>query len=435
MQARSEIEQFMATDVAKISCSLKSEHVLFLTHAGTVYARGKNNQGQLGLGDCEDRTRVAGHIMPSQIPELKNIIDIFTGYDCSFCLDADFKVYAFGGNEVGQLGLGHYQPQSTPQLVTALSNFRIIHIETSRHTTYFLDDQGRVFHTGRLHNGAIYLMPLQILNFPPIVKLFLFTDNIFFLTNDGTVYACGVNNYNELGLNLDGMVLHPHKVDIPPVVDIGRSRNTTFFLCQDGQVYGCGKNHGNHLTMCLKEQIKTNPRSLQFPLLRLNIFDNDPVVKMSTGGQCNIFLTQSNKIYLQFRYVAIGRRAKDEAFDLPEPVTIPVPDNLCQNISPPLFIYVNHRALYMYTAETIEHQRCLALLAQQDNSWLARNRLLAAHANSQELCDYYKVKFCQKSLSKPPLVLSLKVLSGMLLFGNKEKMPEDLDLLLRCLKK
>ena len=47
-----------------ISCG--AHHSLVVSHSGAVYAWGKNNKGQLGLGDTSDR------IFPTQVRSLRN---------------------------------------------------------------------------------------------------------------------------------------------------------------------------------------------------------------------------------------------------------------------------------------------------------------------------------------------------------------------------
>ena len=69
-----------------------------------------------------------------------------------------------------------------------------------------------------------------------------------FLTNNGKVYGCGNNTNGELGLgNMEIGPLTPTLVDTSPINTLKISAiacgvNHTIFLTNDGKVYGCGIN-------------------------------------------------------------------------------------------------------------------------------------------------------------------------------------------------
>ncbi|CAB1327686.1 unnamed protein product [Coregonus sp. 'balchen'] len=95
------------TMVNKPTCvkALKSEkvrlaacgrnHTTVYTSQGNVYSTGGNNEGQLGLGDCEERTAF-------------QLVDFFKSG----------KLFMWGDNTEGQIGLGKESSALTPQEVT-----------------------------------------------------------------------------------------------------------------------------------------------------------------------------------------------------------------------------------------------------------------------------------------------------------------------------
>lgn len=143
-----DFDEFVKTRVAKKICWRYDIHSVYLTHEGHVYTRGLNSDGQLGLGDKQNRYRKDGHIMPVRILNLENIIDIYAGCHETFCIDKDFKVFAWGCNRSGQLGLGNNEDTVSPCLVEALVDHKIVAVETNACVTYFLDDQGNVYSCG-----------------------------------------------------------------------------------------------------------------------------------------------------------------------------------------------------------------------------------------------------------------------------------------------
>lgn len=107
-------EQFILPREVDLSgCSLKPEairkivggagHTLILDVDGCVYSCGLNNKGQTGNSDIEQ-----GNILTFQrIYALKHevIIDICCGWDSSAVLTQNGKLYVWGSNRYGQLGL------------------------------------------------------------------------------------------------------------------------------------------------------------------------------------------------------------------------------------------------------------------------------------------------------------------------------------------
>src|SRR5690349_17347399 len=106
----------------QISCG--GHHSLLLNEDGLVFSFGKNEYGQLGLGNKIDQTT------PQLITSLENIRikKISCGRDHSLLLSEDGLIYSFGFNQFGQLGLGNFDNQSTPQLIRSLENIRIKNI-------------------------------------------------------------------------------------------------------------------------------------------------------------------------------------------------------------------------------------------------------------------------------------------------------------------
>ncbi|XP_016422269.1 X-linked retinitis pigmentosa GTPase regulator-like [Sinocyclocheilus rhinocerous] len=99
-------------------------HTLVYTSRGNLYASGGNNEGQLGLGDCDDRTSF--HLVDffSKHGPVKILIfQIYTVMLVSF-VAVDGALFTFGEKDSGKLGLSKEKlaNHKVPQQVTGISD-------------------------------------------------------------------------------------------------------------------------------------------------------------------------------------------------------------------------------------------------------------------------------------------------------------------------
>jgi alpha-tubulin suppressor-like RCC1 family protein len=87
---------------------------LALTTDGKLYSWGTNASGQLGLGDTVTRST------PTLITTLTDIVDYKIGNGISYAVTKNGDVYSWGSNLAGELGTGDTTPRSTPTLVATI---------------------------------------------------------------------------------------------------------------------------------------------------------------------------------------------------------------------------------------------------------------------------------------------------------------------------
>ena len=97
-------------------------HALFGTSSGKVFSYGKNcHFGQLGLGDVENAQEI------TEISNLEHKIErISCGKEHSLLLSQEGKVFSFGRNDRGQLGLGDLDHRHVPTQILSLDEIPII---------------------------------------------------------------------------------------------------------------------------------------------------------------------------------------------------------------------------------------------------------------------------------------------------------------------
>src|SRR5579885_1247359 len=122
------------------------------TIGGKVWSFGRSNFGQLGLSNNWKQPEYIS--IPTLIPDLVNIIEISCGISQSLVLDNKGRVWGFGLNAYGQLGLGDYERRLIPTLIPNLNN--IVAISTGDHSLA-LDNRRRVWSFGRNGQGQLGL--------------------------------------------------------------------------------------------------------------------------------------------------------------------------------------------------------------------------------------------------------------------------------------
>jgi alpha-tubulin suppressor-like RCC1 family protein len=112
-----------------IQVSLGNYHALVLGRNGQVFSYGQNGYGQLGDSTITDKgtpTPVLGALAG------KVVVQVVAGVYSSYALTNEGRVYSWGFNSNGQLGLGDTTTRTTPTLVQSLVNVNVTSIASSK---------------------------------------------------------------------------------------------------------------------------------------------------------------------------------------------------------------------------------------------------------------------------------------------------------------
>lgn len=103
-------------------------HTVYVDEDGVLWAWGSNQAGQLGVETEETGTGLQGDSIPLSSKPLRVMEDVVSasaGADFTLALKTDGTLWAWGGNEDGQLGCGTTEPALQPvqilDQVTAMS--------------------------------------------------------------------------------------------------------------------------------------------------------------------------------------------------------------------------------------------------------------------------------------------------------------------------
>ncbi|XP_056324637.1 retinitis pigmentosa GTPase regulator b isoform X2 [Danio aesculapii] len=264
------------TTVNKPTCvkALKSErvklaacgrtHTLVFTSRGNLYACGGNNEGQLGLGDCDDRTSF--HLVEffnKQGP----IKMLAAGSNTSAALTQDGRLYMWGDNSEGQIGLGKESNALTPREVSVRK--RVFWVSCGYYHSAFVTVDGALYTFGEKDSGKLGLsteklanhkVPQQVTDIPDRVVQVVCGGGHTVALTENEVYSFGLGQFGQLG---HGTFIFESR--LPRVVEHFRrgrvkhaacGENHTALITDNGLLYTFGD--GRHGKLGLGEENFTN---------------------------------------------------------------------------------------------------------------------------------------------------------------------------------
>jgi len=154
---------------------------------------------------------------PVRLEALKDINIVSTNKGCisAFCMAIadDGKVYAWGRNEAGQLGLGDTTDRFVPTLVNDITGYDVVEVATGKAHALFLTSCGKVLAAGSNENGQcgqgrktgnLDTPKLVVYDGADIVSVACGQEFSVLLDKDGKVWTFGHPENGTLGHNDDG---------------------------------------------------------------------------------------------------------------------------------------------------------------------------------------------------------------------------------------
>uniref|UniRef100_J3LY24 RCC1-like domain-containing protein n=1 Tax=Oryza brachyantha TaxID=4533 RepID=J3LY24_ORYBR len=126
-------------------------HTITVSSSGSLYTYGWSKYGQLGHGDFED------HLVPHELEALKDssISQISGGWRHTMALTSDGKLYGWGWNKFGQVGVGDTADHCFPVQVKFPEEQKVAQVACGwRHTLAFTEKKN-VFSWGRGTSGQL----------------------------------------------------------------------------------------------------------------------------------------------------------------------------------------------------------------------------------------------------------------------------------------
>ena len=180
-------------------------HCLALKSDSTVWDWGYNQYGQLGNGTTN---LVACNCNPVAVPvsNLTHVIAIAGGGFHSLALRSDSTVWAWGRNNNGQLGDSTTLDSSIPVQIRALSG--IVAISAGNTHSIALKSDGTIYVWGGNSNGQLgdssltdKYFPVKLNGLVNIMSISAGFNHSLALKNDSTMCSWGNNDFSQLGDN------------------------------------------------------------------------------------------------------------------------------------------------------------------------------------------------------------------------------------------
>ena len=236
--------------IMDISCGYY--HTIALTNISNIlYVWGCNETGQLGIGHNRN------NYMPRELILNESIVSVSCGGRHTIALTKiPNKIYVWGLNDAGQLGLGHYGRNyefyggyNSPQEL--LLNGSIISVNCGEFHTTALLDMGELYVWG---SGLKYneCRPTKINLSEPIKSVDCGSAFTIVLTISGKLYGWGINDEGQLGLGnrIARRDRDPQEIVLSePIESISCGISHVFASTKNGNIWVWGNNKNHQLCL------------------------------------------------------------------------------------------------------------------------------------------------------------------------------------------
>lgn len=232
------------------------DHTLALNSYGQVYAWGRNELGQTG-----DGTTTTPRATPAMVAGLSACRAIAAGDYHSLAVESYGGVKSWGNDAYGQLGNdGILTNSSIPVSVPLPSLANIMAVTAGTYFSVALRADGTVWtwgddRSGQLGNGSstsTQPTPVQVSGLTGVIAISAGGYHVLALKSNGSVWAWGLNNYGQLGINNISWQSSAIQVlsematnTLADIRAIGAGRYTSYAIDGGGRVHAWGENiHG-----------------------------------------------------------------------------------------------------------------------------------------------------------------------------------------------
>jgi alpha-tubulin suppressor-like RCC1 family protein len=245
--------------ISSISTSISN--MFTLTSDGTIFSWGSNKYGAVGDGTVISRS--APVAVSTVFDAVGKQFSKIAGGESSLALTNDGKLFAWGQNSEGQVGIGNVNYLTTPTspyMNGSLAGKIIVDVAMGDYHTLALTSDG-LYSWGDNNNGQlgigsgssqVSLPSAVVISGKNISAISSGANTVLALTSDNTLYSWGNNNYGQLGVGTTTNSNIPIAVNVTvlsgkTVTKIASGGTTSFAITSDGLLYSWGYNGNGQL--------------------------------------------------------------------------------------------------------------------------------------------------------------------------------------------
>ncbi|XP_065203176.1 X-linked retinitis pigmentosa GTPase regulator-like [Planococcus citri] len=232
------------------------------------------------------------------------IIEISCGDQHTAVVCKNGRVFSFGSNEWGQLGLGHKDPVNKPSCVKSLKPEKVKHVACGRVHTVFTTENGKVYSCGCNTDGQLGIGDSEMLDYvalpmfvteleDEIIQVSAGSQHSALLTAKGTVYVWGSNSDGQLGLVQSDVSIYadPTQLNIPEtIVQVNCGYYHTGFVTDSGDLLLCGN--------CENGKLGINDHDQKEQWIPTKTSIPAKIISVACGSHHTIALTDNGKCYV-----------------------------------------------------------------------------------------------------------------------------------------
>ncbi len=242
---------------------------------------------------------------------------VAVGADFALAVTADGSLWAWGGNEYGQLGDGTTASRSHPERVALPPGVRVVAASAATYHTLVVTTKGKVYAWGRNHFGQLgdgtttdRHAPVRVPVAGHVTALATGIDHTVAITTAGVAYAWGINNSGQIGDGTTTTRVSPARVQTPRgtrLVAVDAGNDHTLALTADGRVAVWGNPIVS--TAASNPALRSTEPVTTPTLLDPRLFGGSRVVAVDGGDHHATALTRDGRLW------AWGRNAHGQLGD------------------------------------------------------------------------------------------------------------------------
>lgn len=280
-----------------ISASCGDEHTAIVTKCGKLYVFGSNDWGQLGLGHTHQVSK------PTCVKHLKasKVCNVACGRNHTIVSAADGRIFVCGNNSDSQLGLEDVDSTDVPLELNIENCENVKQIEAGADFSAVLTAGGLIYVWGSNSEGQLGLgtevnqmnKPAPIRSIDQVRSIACGYYHMAAVTESGDLYTFGEDEYGKLGERHSSDNYVPSKVKMSTSVkalSVACGGSHTAFICVSGNLYTMG--NGNHGELGHGE----NVLQVTKPMLIDRLQGHD-IFNVSCGENFTCAVTKKGRLY------------------------------------------------------------------------------------------------------------------------------------------